>query len=113
MLDQLISQLALILLITTPQTAAFISHPLPDESSKVGIHILQLRSTQRRQVDNPAVPRNRIQIRSKSIRTDKVHNDVHTFPICRLQHLFVPLGRLGIIRRFGTQLFHTKVGLVI
>lgn len=113
MLDQLISQLALILLVTTSQTAALIPYPFPYESSKVGIRVLQLCATQRRQIDNSAVPRDRIQIRGKGIGTDEVHNDIHTLPIRCLQHLFVPLRRLGIESRLRTQLFHTEVGLIV
>lgn len=93
-LDQLIPQLALVLLIATAQPTALESRPLAKEQGHIRLLELglQLGSRKRSQVDNNAILRNSPQVRRESFGSDEVDDDVDTLAVGGLEDFVSPVG---------------------
>lgn len=90
MVNQLIPQLALVVLVPAAQTATLEPNPLLDKVAQIRSS-RRNRTTQRRQIHDPAVSRRRLQIPGKVAGADEVDDDVHTLAVRVLEHLLLPM----------------------
>jgi hypothetical protein len=108
MLYQLVSQLALVLLVPAPQTASHKGTPLADEGADIGT-FWHLRATHETQVDNHAVLRNRFKILLEVRCADKVDNYVYALVVRCLHDLLHPVLARGVEGGICTELLDCEL----
>ena len=111
-LDKLISELALVLLISCSQSRTLQSDSLEQESTHIRLGG-QFHTRQRSKRNNMRIPGRSLQITSKETSTHEIDNNIHALAIRSLEHFLGPILSFGIESGGGTQLFDDEFVLFI
>ena len=112
MLYELVSELALVRFIATPQAAANIAAPLPDECADIRT-LWQFGTTHETQVHNDAVLRYSLEVLLEVRCANEIDDNVYTLVIGCFHHLFDPVLRSGIECGGSAQLLHGELAFRI
>lgn len=112
MLDQLIPQLALVVLVSASEGAALEMDSLPDKGADV-LTTLELSTTHDSKVDDAAIHGGSAKVLVKVWSANEVDDDVYTFTVCLLKELLGPVALLSVECSSRAELVDAKVTFVI